>query len=393
LSTLASAIEESRAAERRRALRALLTQPVLASRGPTEADYRRVRRFEAELREWLEVNTGWRLTVDTSSARLHKRVAGNDPTRGLVDRQRRPFTRRRYVIFALALAVLERSSGQVTLGRLADDMIGELGGPGFAATGVEFTLVGRDERSDIVAVVRLLLTLGALRRVEGDEERFVEAGADVLYDVEHGVVGVILQTAQAPSVVVADDFEERLAAVTERPFIETEDARNRASRRTLTRRLLDDPLLEYGSLTDEESAYLTSQRRAITDRVTEATGLVAEVRAEGIAMLDPEDALTDVRMPEGGAPGHLALLIATRLASDGRMTHDAIVSYVAELCDAHATVWGSTIRSRPRAELADEAVGRLRALSLVRVSGDAVTAGPVLSRFRLGEPRVSGAAG
>jgi len=392
MSTLGSAIEESRAAERRRALRTLLRQPVLVSRGPTETDYRRVRRFESELRDWLDANTGWRLTVDTSAARLHKRVAGDDPTRGLVDRQRRPFTRRRYVILALSLAVLERSSGQVTLGRIADEVIGELGDPRFAAAGVEFTLAGRNERSDIAAVVRLLLTLGALRRVEGDEERFVEAGTDVLYDVEHGVVGVMLQTAQAPSVVMTDDFEDRLSAVTERPFVETEDARNRASRRTLTRRLLDDPVLEYDSLSDDESAYLNSQRRAITDRITEATGLVAEVRAEGIAVLDPDDALSDVRMPEGGAPGHLALLIATRLASEGQMTRERLISYVGELCETHATVWGSTIRSRPRAELADEAVGRLRALSLVRVSSDAVLARPVLSRFRLGEPRVSGAA-
>lgn len=363
---------------------------MLASRGSTEADYRRVRRFEVELRQWLDANTGWRLTVDTSSARLHKHVAGNDPTRGLVDRQRRPFSRRRYVILALMLAAVERSSGQVTLGRLADDVIGELGDPRFAHTGVEFTLVGRDERSDIVAVVRLLLALGALRRVEGDEERFVDAGADVLYDVEHGVVGVMLQTAQAPSVVDADNFEGRLAAVTERPFLETEDARNRASRRAITRRLIDDPVLEHASLTDEESAYLTSQRRAITDRITEATGLVAEIRAEGIAMLDPEDTLTDMRMPEGGAPGHLALLIATRLASEGRMTRDAIISYVTELCSSHSTIWGSTIRSRPRAELTDEAIARLRAMSMVRVLDDVVAAQPILSRFRLGEPRVSG---
>lgn len=390
MSALASAVEESRAAERRRALRALLARPVLAARGPDEVDFRRVRRFEAELREWLDANTGWRLTVDTSAARLHKRVAGMDSTRGIVDHRRRPFTRRRYVVLALALAVLERAGGQVTLGKLAEDVIGELGDPRFAAAGVEFTLAGRDERADMVAVVRLLLSLGALRRIEGDEERFVDAGTDVLYDVEHGVVGVILQTAQAPSLVVAEDFGSRLAAVTDRPFADTDDARTRALRRTLTRRLLDDPVLEYASLTEEENAYLTNQRRAITDRITEATGMIPEIRAEGIAMLDPDDALTDVRMPEGGAPGHLALLIATRLATEGRMTREALIAYTAELCDAHATVWGSTIRSRPRSELADEAVGRLRALALVRIEGDVVSARPMLSRFRLGAPRVSG---
>ncbi|MFT3798065.1 TIGR02678 family protein [Microbacterium sp.] len=392
MNVLASAVEESREAERRRALRALLVQPVLTARGPGEADFRRVRRFEADLRAWLDVNTGWRLTVDTSVARLHKRVAGTDATRGIADHRRRSFTRRRYVLLALALAVLERSGGQITLGRLAEDVIGELGDPRFAAAGMEFTLVGRDERADMAAVVRLLLLIGALRRVEGDEERFVDTGADALYDVEHGVVGVMLQTEYAPSMVTTADAETRLAAVAERPFTDTDDARTRALRRSLTRRLLDDPVLEYSSLTEEELTYLTGQRRAITDRITEATGLVAEVRAEGIAMLDPEDALTDVRMPEGGAPGHLALLIATRLAAVGRMTRDAVIEHTNELCDSHATVWGSTIRSRPRAELADEAVGRLRALGLVQIDGQNVAARPMLSRFRLGDPRVSGTA-
>lgn len=393
MSVLASALEESRLADRRRALRALLARPVLVARGDTEADYRLVRRFEPELREWLDTNTGWRLTVDATVARLHKRVAGADSMRGLVeDRQRRPFTRRRYVLLALALAVLERAGAQITLGRLADDVIGELGDSRLAAAGIEFALSGREERTDIVAVVRFLLSLGVLRRVEGDEERFVEAGTDVLYDIEHGVVGIVLQTSRAPSMIDEADFESRLAAVAEVPYGETGDARNRALRRRLTRRLLDDPVLEYDALDDEERAYLTGQRRFITDRITEATGLVAEVRAEGIAMLDPEDRLTDVRMPEGGAPGHLALLVATRLASAGRMSRAELVGYVDELCDSHSKLWGSTIRARPRPELAAEAVDRLHALSLVRVDGDEVVARPVLSRFRLGEPRLLGVA-
>lgn len=388
MSVLASALDESRAIDRRRALRALLAQPVLAARGPAGASYRLVRRFEQELRDWLTANTGWRLTVDTAAARLHKRVSGDDPTRGIVDTGKRPFSRRRYVLLALALAALERAGGQITLGRLADDVVGELGDPRFAAAGVQSTLGTREERGDMAAVVKLLLALGALRRIEGDEQRFVEAGSDVLYDVEHGVLGGLLQTAQAPSAVGATDFADRLAAVVEHPQDETDDARNRTLRRSLTRRLLDDPVVGFDELTDEELAYLTRQRRFVTDRITEATGLVPEVRAEGIAMLDPEDALTDVRMPEGGAPGHLALLLATRLAKAGRLSRTELAALTSTLCLEHASVWGSTIRSRLPAELADESVARLRALSLVAIDGDEVVARPVLARFRLGEPRI-----
>lgn len=392
MSMLGSALDESRVIDRRRALRALLSRPVLAARGPSEASYRLVRRYEQELRDWLTANTGWRLTVDTAAARLHKRVSGDDPTRGIVDTGKRPFSRRRYVLLALALSALERAGGQITLGRLADDVVGELGDPRFAAAGVEFTLGTREERGDMAAVVKLLLGLGALRRVEGDEQRFVEAGSDVLYDVEHGVLGALLQTAQAPSAVAAAGFADRLAAVVEHPQDETDDARNRTLRRRLTRRLLDDPVVGYDELTDEELAYLTRQRHVLIDRITETTGLVPEVRAEGIAMLDPEDTLTDVRMPEGGAPGHLALLLATRLADTGRLSRTELAELTATLCVEHATVWGSTIRSRPPAELADESVARLRALSLVAFDGDDVVARPVLARFRLGEPRVSGGA-
>lgn len=390
MSVLASALDQTRDAERRSALRALLAHPVLAAHGPGEADYRRVRRFEDELRDWLETNTGWRLTVDSSCARLHKHVRGTDPTRGLVDSRRRPFTRRRYVLLALTVATLERAATQITLGWLAEQVIVELGDKQFVEAGIDFTLTGRDERGDIVAVVRLLLSLGALRRVEGDEERFVASGTDVLYDVEHGVVATLLQTARAPSMVQAQDFSGRLAAIVDQPFTETDEARNRAIRHGLTRRLLDDPVVEYASLDDAELAYLTKQRHAITDRITEATGLVPEIRAEGIAMLDPDDALTDVRMPEGGAPGHLALLIATRLAADKTMTRDELVAHTDELCTAHSSIWGSTIRSRPRTELADEALARLRALGLVRVGPDGIEARPILARFRLAEPRIEG---
>lgn len=392
MSVLASALDESRALDRRRALRALLARPVLAARGPDEASYRLVRRFEPELREWLLTNTGWRLTVDTAGARLHKRVSGDDPTRGIVDGSKRPFSRRRYVLLSLALAVLERAGGQITLGRLADDVVLELGDPRFEAAGVLFTLGTREERADMAAVVKLLLALGALRRVEGDEQRFIDIGGDVLYDVEHGVLGGVLQTAQAPSGVAASEFADRLQAVVEHPQDETDDARNRTLRRRLTRRLLDDPVVGFDELSEEELAYFTRQRRFLADRITEATGLVPELRAEGIAMLDPDDALTDVRMPEGGAPGHLALLLATHLADATRLSRTELAELTARLCVDHVTVWGSTIRSRPPAELADESVARLRALSLVAIDGEDVVARPVLARFRLGEPRISGGA-
>ncbi|MHB1536984.1 MAG: DUF2398 family protein [Solirubrobacteraceae bacterium] len=95
----------------------------------------------------------------------------------------------------------------------------------------------------------------------------------------------------------------------------SEQLRTRAVRHRLTRCLLDDPAVYYDELPEVELAYLTSQRSALIRRIVEATGLVAEIRGEGIAMVDPRDELTDVRMPEVGTDGHVALLITEHLAA------------------------------------------------------------------------------
>jgi Protein of unknown function (DUF2398) len=108
----------------------------------------------------------------------------------------------------------------------------------------------------------------------------------------------------------AEAFPARIAELLADSLLETEDLRNRALRHHLTRRLLDDPVLYYHELT----AYLAGQRPALTRRICELTGLVAEVRAEGIAMVDPHDDLTDVRMPDTGTDGHLTVLLAEHLA-------------------------------------------------------------------------------
>src|SRR5262249_20552129 len=158
--------------------------------------------------------------------------------------------------------------------------------------GVTFTLERREERTDLVAVVRLLLELGVLRRVAGDEDAFVKDTGDALYDVQRRVLATLLAAPRGPSTISETTFERRLAALVHEIPPTTPDLRNQRIRHHLTRRLLDEPVLYFAELDDEERAYLSSQRAAITTRITQLTGLVAEVRAEGIAMIDPSDELT-----------------------------------------------------------------------------------------------------
>ncbi|MFL1375846.1 TIGR02678 family protein [Nocardiopsis protaetiae] len=381
-----------------RAARALLSRPLLrASAHPQE--FRLVREYLHELRRWFDRNTGWRLYTDTETARLHK-VPGDPgnathPARE-EGRGRQAFDRRRYVLFCLALAVLERAEAQTALGRMAEQVVLEASAPEFADLG--FTLATRDQRMDLVAVVRLLVELGVLARVAGDEGAFVGRQGDALYDVDRRVLAALLAGARGPSTIPHEDHCDRLAALVEDGVahqLDSDDLRNTAIRHRLTRRLLDDPVLYFDTLTGEEQAYLTGQRGAITRRIHELTGLVAEVRAEGIAMVDPRDDLTDARMPEQGTTGHATLLLAEHLAAAGRpLTLDELAARVRELADEHASYWAKSARA-PGNEpaLVAAAVERLRALDLVALTtadgSPAVRARPALARYAVADPVVT----
>jgi uncharacterized protein (TIGR02678 family) len=376
-------------AQHRTALRALLARPLLVA--DTDGDTLvLVRRHLSALREWLNRETGWRLVADSETARLFKTAPvlsdASHPARG---HNKEPFGRRRYVTLCLALSALARADAQTTLGGLADDVLTAAAEPELAATGFALTLDSRADRSDLVAVVRLLLGWGVLSRVAGDEDAYLSVGTDVLYDVRRPVLGVLLSGIRGPSTVTATTFPQRLAELTAEPVAESDDLRNQALRRRLTRRLLEDPVLYYAELDDEERAYLLSQRHAITRRIADATGLIPEMRAEGIAMVDPEDELTDVRMPEQRTDGHLTLLVAEHLARREQATRGELRAFVRQAAAEHATYWRKGVTEPgAEAELLAIALEKLSALRLVDADGDAVRSRPAIARFALDEPTI-----
>jgi uncharacterized protein (TIGR02678 family) len=387
---LGEVLDGRRTAEFQKAARALLKEPLLLAHGPDADAYRLVRQYAGELRDWFERNTGWSLRVDAEVARLRK-APGTlaDATHPACEASRAgaPFIRRRYVLLCLALAVLERGEAQIALGRLAEQVVLEAADPQLAAAGLAFTLERRDERLDLAAVVRLLLRHGVLRRVAGDEDAYVSGTGDVLYDVQRRVLAGLLAARHGPSTITADGFEERLDRLTAESALDSDELRFRAIRQRLTRLLLDDPVLYYDELSDEELAYLTRQRAFLTARVSELTGLVAEVRAEGIAMVDPQDDLTDVRMPEQGTHGHVTLLLAEHLAVAGcEVSRQELERRVRELAVEHGGFWSKSAK-QPGAEgeLVEQALVKLTALALVTRTLQGVAPLPALARYAVGE--------
>jgi uncharacterized protein (TIGR02678 family) len=385
-------------AQRQAALRALLAKPLLVAADDAEA-LLLVRRHLPTLSSWLRKETGWRLVADTETARLFKTAPlTSDATHPARGHNREPFSRRRYVTLCLALSALARADAQTTLGSLADDVLTAAAEPVLAAAGFRLTLDTRSDRADLVAVVRLLLAWGVLSRVAGDEDAYLSAGADVLYDVRRPVLGVLLTGSRGPSTIAARSFEAKLVELTAEPVAETDELRNQALRRMLTRRLLDEPVLYYDELTEEERAYLVAQRHNITGRISEATGLLPELRAEGIAMVDPDDELTDVRMPEQRTDGHVTLLVAEYLAGRARAPRAELLAFVRRAAQAHASYWRKGVTD-PGAEagLLDIALEKLAALRLIEVDTEVTRDGictvirsrPAIARFALAEPTIS----
>jgi uncharacterized protein (TIGR02678 family) len=383
--------------QRQAALRALLAKPLLVAPGDGES-LLLVRRHLQALSGWLRRETGWRLVADAETARLFKTAPlacdATHPARG---HNREPFSRRRYVVLCLALSALARADAQTTLGGLADDVLTAAAEPSLAAVGFRLTLDNRSDRADLVAVVRLLLSWDVLSRVAGDEDAYLSAGADVLYDVRRPVLSVLLTGSRGPSTITARAFEARLVELTAEPVAETDELRNQALRRTLTRRLLDEPVVYYDELTEDERAYLVAQRHNIAGRISEATGLLPELRAEGIAMVDPDDDLTDVRMPEQRTDGHVTLLVAEYLAGRARAPRAELVAFVRRAAQAHASYWRKGVTD-PGAEagLLDIALEKLTALHLIEVdtevtrdgTGTTISSRPAIARFALAEPTI-----
>jgi uncharacterized protein (TIGR02678 family) len=391
--------------EFRAAIRALLMTPLM---NPTHEDFPVVRRKADLLRDWFARETGWVLRIEREGARLYKQpVDLTNPMRGLPG-----YNRRRYTLLCLACAVLERTEPQISLRLLGERLLVLAADPTLTSLGFAFTLGAQHERRELVAVCRTLLELGVLQRVAGDEEAFVHAGsdqADALYDVQRRALAGMLAAVRGPSTWTAQDapvtLDERLHALIDEHVADSDEGRRTALRHRLARQLLDDPVVYIEALDLESRAYFANQRGAMAARLCEAAGLVAEQRAEGLALVDDAGLLTDLAMPAEGTDAHATLLVAEYLAAGYRQqqtdatdvtqaqpkftaTND-IADFLREAKSRYGRYWRKSARQAgAERELAGVAIERLEKLQLIVRDGDAVRPLPALARFALGEAEI-----
>jgi uncharacterized protein (TIGR02678 family) len=307
------------------------------------------------------------------------------------------YERRRYVLLCLACAVLERADPQITLRVLGERLLLLAADPTLASRGFRFALTAAHERRELVAVCRSLLQWGVLRRVAGDEEGYVHGaaaateGSDALYDIQRRVLAGLLAAVRGPSTWSTEQapvtLEERLDSLVAEHVPDSEEGQRTALRYHLARRLLDDPVVYLETLGDAQRAYFANQRGAMASRLCDATGLAAEQRAEGLALVDEDGQLTDVAMPAEGTEAHATLLVAEFLASrPDPASLDDIAAFLSEARDRYGHYWRKSAREAgAERELAGIALERLRKLQLIALDADHARPLPALARFALGE--------
>jgi uncharacterized protein (TIGR02678 family) len=382
-----------RSHEIRASIRALLMTPLMHH---TDEDFATVRRHADALRDWFTRETGWVLHIERDGARLHKRPSDcDDATRGLPH-----YDRRRYVLLSLACAVLERAEPQITLRDLGDKLLQFAAEPTLTANGFTFTLAAQQERRELVDICRTLLTLGVLQLVTGDEEGFVRAGgqtADALYDVHRRMLAGMLAAVRGPSTFAHGEAPEtldaRLHALTDEYAPDSEEGRRTALRHHLSRRLLDDPVVYLDTLDGDARAYFVNQRGPMAARLADATGLIVEQLAEGLALVDLSGDFTDVAMPAEGTDAHATLLtadyLATRQPPATSIPEVEVVTFLAAARTHYGRFWRKSARE-PGAEreLAAIALDRLEKLRLIARGDAMVRPLPALARFALGEAEI-----
>ncbi|MFC3575619.1 TIGR02678 family protein [Streptomyces yaanensis] len=298
---LPSAHDVALAAERRTAARLLLAHPLVTSTGPHSDTFPLIRRHADWLAQRFQQVFGYRLLVEASYARLFK--AGLGPGSGhRLERASTgtPFTPRTYAYLALALSVLVTAPEQLLLSQLVADLRAAA-----VDAGMEIADTGRQvERRTLAAALRQLVDWGVLVETEGHvsavaEERSGEALLTVDREIARAVVaGPLAQSRDGADLV-------RRAA----------DPGFGGPRTYVRRRLVETPVVHLDDLTDAEREWLRTRQRREAQAFSELLGLEAEIRAEGIALVDPDDELTDLHLPGTGTVAQAALLLVERLVA------------------------------------------------------------------------------
>ena len=385
-------LEPAQLEDMQQAARLLIAHPIITAYWPKAGALVRVRRWETVLRAEFDRVLGYRLDVDRTCARLYRRPAAVTSNRGAFTGTGRALGRLGCSSLCLVLAAVEGLGEQTTASQIAEEVLRLRAGDDT----LPVDLTRYDQRRAFVDALKWLEDRGVLVLRDGEVDRWLagERDGDALYDLDQDVVSRLL--VASPSVLRdVDDVEDFLVE----PLGVSDDARTRALRQRIGRRIVTDPVVSFADLDPAELAHFRHRRTRIVRDLEQLTGSHVEVRAEGVVLVDDGD-LSGESFPGSGTETQAALLWSAALLAAATPAA-AIESGMASVPspwlvvggDAADSAWDGVVeayQSRFRAEYRDEPE-RLRTaveellgrFELLRVADDGtLLCHAALARFR-----------
>jgi uncharacterized protein (TIGR02678 family) len=359
--------------ERREAARALLTHPLLTTDHAEELAL--VRLHAAALRSMFKSTLDYHLVVEPTFARLVKGPLSSD---GPVRPARRPdglaFTPTTYTLLCLLSAALlvPGTGDQILISALIEQVRSDA-----ATIGVRIgdTL---PERRALVTAIGQLVAWGVLAETDGTAGGWGERRDEALLTIHRPALPHLLARPLS-GLGHADELLTRDPQLDDQP------------RRSLRRKLVENPLVPREELTDSERDVLSRERSELTRVLAENFGLALEVRTEGALAFDPAGDLTDVGFPGSGRIKQAALLLLGELierrastpASTGSLvaTWEEVDAVLSDLTARHARAWGDALAEEPGG-LRDDIVLVLCETGVARITEAGLLIHPAAARYR-----------
>jgi len=322
-------------------VRLLARQPWLVA-GRDDAAISAVRRNLPAVRA-VFTRLGWTLVAERDMVRLAK----TPPPRPADWAVHAPTPLTCSWVFLLAAAA-EGMPQQVTIGQLVEAAKS-------AAAEARIPVTGqRTERRAITHAVRALADRGVIEETDGQIDAYLDDDdAPVLLTIFHTRLLHLVANFD-PTSDPADDPLRWLDTVCREPD----------PARRMRRRLVDDTCVHTVDLDDSEADWLSRRLRGDDGApLAAAFGMVIERRAEGAALVVPDDVfrwpheLGQVPFPSTGIVPHVATLLADHLAAQGHtggpgpgwrgMAREDVLAELTALADRQSTGKGGWPAERP----------------------------------------------
>lgn len=294
MSKVAENVSSLELADYQRAVRMLLSNPLITDVHPNRAALPLIRRWADQLRADLHEVLGYRLVTTANTARLLRAQDELDVTRPARTKTDRPFDRRRYAYLVLTLAALGRSGTQIALSELAEAVSADAA----RIDGLGLDTERKPDRDAFVDAVAWLAERGALALADGSAADWVNNPdrAEALYDIDREVVFAIYR----PSRVLQHMRSVTGLLDSGHGFAQGRHRVREAASRRARRLVLERPVVYYADVSEALRGQL--RHPGLIEDLERLTGQTVERRAEGVALIDASGRLSDLRFPSGGTP-------------------------------------------------------------------------------------------